>query len=91
MTDVFDLEDNEPISQRDARTGVAEQRPPRSVRKYAGLFYFTKVLIIPKLQTAHQINVLLSHGLQFLFLDSCFGVCKYLSNFVFMPSKEKLK
>jgi hypothetical protein len=45
-----DLEDNEPISQRDARTGVPEQRPPRSVRKYAGLFYFTKVLIIPKLQ-----------------------------------------
>ena len=55
MTDVFDLEDNdEPISQRDARTGVAEQRP-RSVKKYAGLFYFTKVLIIiSKLQTAHQ-------------------------------------
>ena len=52
LTDVVDAEDNEPISQRDTCAGgVAEQqRRPRSRRKYADFFYYTKVLI-PKLQT----------------------------------------
>ena len=52
LIDVIDVVDNEPISQRDARAGVAEPKP-RSRKKCADLFYFTKVLT-PKLQTVSQ-------------------------------------
>jgi hypothetical protein len=69
MTDVFEAE--VVMSQRDARA-AAKVPTARSGRQYAGFYFFHEV-VIPKLQTVN--HVLLSNGLQFLFLDSCCRVC----------------